>query len=69
MIGFASFEYSASTQCAIEFMPLVAESIGGMLTVSVGSYSTVFGSTRGSRPVFFKPPSVIPQMGVISDPA
>ena len=37
MIGFASFEYNASTQCAIEFMPLVADSIGGMLTVRVGS--------------------------------
>jgi hypothetical protein len=35
--GFASCAYSASTECAIAFMPLEAESAGGRLSVSSGS--------------------------------
>jgi hypothetical protein len=60
MIGFGSGVYSPSAACAIAFRPLVMESGSGKVIVSSGSYTTVFGSTRTSRPVFLTPPSVRP---------
>jgi hypothetical protein len=37
MIGLPSCAYSASTQCAMAFMPLAADSAAGRLSVSCGS--------------------------------
>ena len=67
-IGVASGAYSASAACAIALIPLVAETSGGRPTVSSGSYTTVRGSTRSSRPVRLRPASVRPHTGVISEP-
>lgn len=39
---------------------LVAVSGRGRVSESVGSYTTVRGSARASRPVFFRPASVMP---------
>src|ERR687888_349080 len=61
--------YRASTAWAIAFMPLAADSPAGMERVSSGSYTTLRGSTFGSRPVRFTPSPVRPHMGVISKPA
>ena len=51
------------------FMPLVTVNSSGSVSVNSGSYITVRGSTRTSLPVRFKPPSVMPKIGVISEPA
>src|SRR5215472_6452254 len=51
------------------FIPLVPERLCGMSMVSEGSYKTTFGNTLRSRPVCLTAPAVIPQIGVISDPA
>src|SRR5438876_11693316 len=68
MMGLPSCAYSASTQCAIAFMPLAAETAAGSPSVISRSQITVFGMTLGSRPVFFAPPSDCPQMLGTSQP-
>ena len=49
-IGAASGASRPSTACAIAFIPLVADSCGSRETVSSGSYRTLLGRTRASRP-------------------
>src|SRR6516164_3063461 len=60
LIGVAFAAYKASTAWAIAFMPDDPDTRGGRLTVRAGSYKTVPGRTRTSRPLRFTPPSVKP---------